>query len=78
VPWDCGARLAERRNPRPRRKSRSSEDHLEHTWAEALYRVDVDDSRLVSVVLDASRFSTDRLVEVLLAAAGVHAALVPA
>jgi len=34
-----------------------------------------DDLRLFSLVLDASRFSPDRLVQTLLAASGVEAAL---
>jgi hypothetical protein len=43
---------------------------------ESLYRVDIDDPRLFSLVLDASRFSPHLLVETLLAAGGVEAALV--
>jgi cytidylate kinase len=36
-----------------------------------LYGVDVDDARQFSLVRDSSRFSADRIVETLLAAAGV-------
>jgi cytidylate kinase len=36
--------------------------------------VDIDDARHFSVVLDTSRLSPDRIVELLLAAAGVHTA----
>jgi cytidylate kinase len=38
-----------------------------------LYHVDIDDLRLFSLDLDASRFSPDRLVQTLLAAGGVEA-----
>jgi hypothetical protein len=41
----------------------------------SLYRVDIDDPRLFSLVLDASRFSPQRLLETLLAAGGAEAAL---
>jgi cytidylate kinase len=40
----------------------------------SLYHVDIDDLRLFSLVLDASRFSPGRLVEAMLAAGGVEAA----
>ena len=40
----------------------------------SLYRVDIDDVRLFSLVLDASRFSPQRMVEILLIAGGVRAA----
>ena len=40
----------------------------------SLYRVDIDDLRLFSLVLDASRFSPGRLVEAMLAVGGVEAA----
>jgi hypothetical protein len=45
-------------------------------WVKSLYHVDIDDARLFSLVLDAGRFTSDRLVETLLAAGGVQAALV--
>jgi hypothetical protein len=54
-------------------KTLKHDDHLGHKWIKTLYHVDIDESRLYSVVLDASRFSTDRLVETLLAAGGVTA-----
>jgi cytidylate kinase len=54
-------------------KALKHDDHLRHKWVKTLYHVDIDESRLFSVVLDASRLSTDRLVEVALAAGGVPA-----
>jgi cytidylate kinase len=42
----------------------------------SLYHVDIDDARLFSLALDAARFTSERLVETLLAAGGVQAALV--
>ncbi len=59
-------------------KALKRNDHLNHTWVKTLYHVDVDDSRLFSVVVDASRFSPERVVKILLAAGGVHAAAQPA
>ena len=44
----------------------------------SLYRVDIDDARHYSLVADASRFSDDRFVEILLAAGGVQAELATA
>lgn len=55
-------------------KAVKHDDHFGHKWVKTLYHVDIDESRLFSVVLDASRFSTDRLVDTLLAAGGVAAA----
>jgi cytidylate kinase len=49
------------------------DDHHTHKWVKTLYHVDADESHHFSMVLDASRFSTDRLVETLLASAGVAA-----
>ena len=54
-------------------KTLKHDDHLRHKWVKTLYHVDIDESRLFPVVLDASRFSTDRLVETLLMAGGVAA-----
>jgi cytidylate kinase len=51
-------------------------DHHRQAWVKSLYHVDIDDARLFSLVLDASRFTSERLVETLLAAGGVQAALV--
>jgi cytidylate kinase len=39
-----------------------------------LYGVDVNDTRHFALTIDASRFSPDRIVETLLAAAGVSSA----
>jgi hypothetical protein len=47
-------------------------DHRTHVWVRSLYRVDIDDPRRFSVVLDASRFSPERLVEIMLSAAGAR------
>jgi hypothetical protein len=58
-------------------KALKHSDHLDHAWVKTLYRVDVDDSRLFSVVVDASRFSPERVTEILLAAGGLHAAAQP-
>jgi hypothetical protein len=52
-------------------------DHVEHTWVRALFDVRVDDPTLYTVVLDASRLAADRIVDVLLAAAGITAEDVP-
>jgi hypothetical protein len=45
-------------------------DHVERNWVHALFDVRVDDLALYTVVLDASRLAPDRIVDVLLAAAG--------
>jgi hypothetical protein len=50
------------------------DDHDKRAWVKSLYHVDIDDLRLFSLVLDASRFSPDRLVEAMLAAGGVESA----
>jgi hypothetical protein len=44
-------------------------DHVERNWVHALFDVRVDDPTLYTVVLDVSRMSPDRVVDVLLAAA---------
>jgi hypothetical protein len=44
------------------------DDHVKRTWLKTLYDADIDDERLYSLVLDASRFSVERLVAILLAA----------
>jgi cytidylate kinase len=46
-------------------------DHQRHLLAKSMYRADPDDDANYAVVLDASRFSVDRMVEILLAA-GAH------
>jgi hypothetical protein len=45
------------------------EDHVQRDWVRKLFHVDVDDASLFSLVVDASRLSPDRIVDVLLAAA---------
>ncbi len=47
-------------------------DHGTRAWVRSLYGVDIDDARYFSVVVDVSRFPSQRLVDMLLAAAGVH------
>lgn len=59
-------------------KTLKRDDHRKQAWVRSLYHVDIDDPRRYSLVLDTSRFSPDRLVDVLLAAGGVHAALATA
>jgi hypothetical protein len=56
-------------------KSLKHDDHSQRAWVKSLYRVDIDDPRLFSLFLDVSRFSPDRLVQTLLAAAGVQPSL---
>src|SRR5260221_5669847 len=53
-------------------------DHRTQAWVKSLYGANIDGARRYSLVLDASRFSHDRFVEILLAAGGVHAELVTA
>jgi hypothetical protein len=53
-------------------------DHRTHAWLKSLYHVDIDDARLYSLVLDTSRFSPERIVETLLAAAGAQVSSVSA
>jgi hypothetical protein len=48
-------------------------DHVQRVWVKSLYGVDIEDCRRFTLALDASRLSEDRLVEILLAAAGVTA-----
>jgi cytidylate kinase len=59
-------------------KSLKGHDHRMQAWVKSLYHVDIDDARRFSLVLDTSRLTGDRLVEILLAAGGVQATLVPA
>jgi hypothetical protein len=44
------------------------DDHMTRTWVKTIYHANLDDYSSFSVVVDASRFSTQRLVEMLLAA----------
>lgn len=52
-------------------KAVKHDDHRTHAWVKSLYHVDVDDTELFSLALDASRFPADRIVEILLAAGGI-------
>ena len=45
-------------------------DHIASTWVRSLYHLDINDDRLFTLVLDATRFPGDRTVEILLAAGG--------
>jgi cytidylate kinase len=53
------------------------DDRAQHAWVHSLFHVDIDDSRMFALVLDTSRFNPDRLIDVLLAAGGVQAGLLP-
>ena len=46
------------------------DDQLQRNWVRALYDADVDDPAGFGLVIDASRLSRDRIVELLLAAGG--------
>jgi hypothetical protein len=46
------------------------DDHLRSAWVRSLYHVEIDDPRYFTIVLDASRYAPERLVEILLAAGG--------
>ena len=59
-------------------KALKRDDHRIQAWVKSLYRVDIDDARRFSLVLDTSRFTPERLVEILLAAGGTQAALLAA
>jgi hypothetical protein len=52
-------------------KALKCDDQRQKDLVRSLYHVDLDDPRRFSLVLDASRFSPDRIVEILLAAGGV-------
>ena len=52
-------------------KAIKRDDHLKSAWVRSLYHADLDDHRNFTLVVDASRFRPERLVEVLLAAGGV-------
>ncbi len=53
-------------------------DHLQRAWVRTLYHLDVEDGSRYTVVLDTSRLSLDRLVEILFAAGGAAAVAGPA
>jgi cytidylate kinase len=55
-------------------KAISHDDHVKSALVRSLYHVGVDDDRLFGLVLDSSRFTTERLIEILLAAGGAQAA----
>jgi cytidylate kinase len=55
-------------------KENKRDDHVTSAWVRSLYHVDINDDRLFTLVLDASRFSPERLVEILLAAGGARRA----
>jgi hypothetical protein len=44
------------------------DDHMTRTWVKTIYHANLDDYSLFSVVLDASRLSPERIVEMLIAA----------
>jgi Cytidylate kinase-like family len=44
------------------------DDHMTRTWVKTMYHANMDDYSLFSVVVDASRFSTQQVVEMLVAA----------
>jgi hypothetical protein len=46
------------------------DDDQKRSWVKTLYHVDVDDPSRFSLVVDVSRFASDRVVELLLASAG--------
>ena len=52
-------------------KAVREDDHRKRAWLKSIYHVDIDDPRHFSLVLDASRVSHTRAVEILLAAGGV-------
>jgi cytidylate kinase len=54
-------------------KAISRDDHVKSDLVRSLYHVKLDDDRRFALVLDTSRFSSERLVEILLAAGGKEA-----
>jgi cytidylate kinase len=56
-------------------KAITHDDRIKSALVRSLYHVEIDDDRLFALVLDASRFTPERLIEILLAAGGIHAAL---
>jgi cytidylate kinase len=56
-------------------KAISRDDHVKSALVRSLYHVGMDDDRLFGLVLDSSRFTPERLVEILLAAGGAQASL---
>ena len=81
APLECRIASYQREHLVDRRcaeKALKRDDHRRQAWVKSLYRVDIDDARRFSLVLDTSRFSPERLTEILLAAAGVRTAPVAA
>jgi cytidylate kinase len=60
-------------NRRLAEKALKRDDHRMQAWVRSLYGADIDDPRRFSLVFNASCFSRDRIVELLLAAGGVQA-----
>lgn len=81
APLDCRIASYQRERLVDRRcaeKALKRDDHRIQAWVKSLYRVDIDDARRFSLVVDTSRFTTERLVEILLTAGGVQTALLAA
>jgi cytidylate kinase len=81
APLECRIASYQREHIVDRRcaeKALKRDDHRIQAWVKSLYRADIDDARRFSLVLDTSRFTPERLVEILLAAGGVQAALIAA
>jgi cytidylate kinase len=81
APLDCRVASYQREQLVDRRcaeKALKRDDHRRQAWVKSLYRVDIDDARRFSLVLDTSRFTPERLVEILLTAGGVQGALLAA
>jgi cytidylate kinase len=51
-------------------KAITRDDHVKSALVRSLYHVEIDDDRLFALVLDAGRFTPERLIEILLAAGG--------
>jgi cytidylate kinase len=54
-------------------KAVKHDDHVKHAWVRTLYGLDIDDARNFALTIDASRVSPERIVDLLLAAAGISA-----
>jgi cytidylate kinase len=60
-------------DPKRAGKDVRHDDHMKRVWVRTLFGVDIDDRVQFSLVVDVSRFSSERLVAMLLAAAGGEA-----
>jgi hypothetical protein len=81
APLECRVASYQREHLVDRRCAEKALKHADHrmqAWVKSLYHADIDDARRFSLVLDTSRFAPERLVEILLAAAGVPSASVAA